>query len=173
MHANETVTSSSYQPAPLGARSFDAVTDGRVRSSLTVTDAVAVLPVLSVAVPPTRVPSVSSVTVRDADAGEVPSATQDATPEPPSSSAQVKVTVASLLFQPAPFGAGETSAVMVGAVSSAGVVANEAVRVLPALSVAVPVTVLPAGTVVERDAGLVPSATQLATPDGWAPGRRR
>ena len=99
-----------------------------------------------------------------------PSATQEARPEPPASSAQVKVTVASALFQPAAFGAGETAWVMVGAVLSVGaaVAVTEAVAVLPALSVAVPVTVVPPGTVLELEAGLVPSATQVAMPEALA-----
>ena len=101
----------------------------------------------------------------------LPSATQEASPEPPASSAQLKVTVASALFQPAAFGAGETAWVMVGAVLSVGaaVAVTEAVAVLPALSVAVPVTVVPPETVFELEAGLVPSATHVATPDGVPP----
>lgn len=115
------------------------------------------LPALSVAVPLTSVPFVSVLTVLEAVVP--PSATQDARPEPPVSSAQANVTVASALFQPAALGAGDTACVIVGAVLSIGatVVVTEAVAVLPALSVAVPVTVVPPGTVFEarRRAGSV------------------
>src|ERR671920_1718049 len=110
---------------------------GLVLSSLTVTESVAVLPALSFAVPLTWVPLVSVLMVLEAVVP--PSATQEARPEPPVSSAQLKVTVASALFQPAALGAGDTVWLMVGAVLSVGaaVAVTEAVAVLPALSVAV------------------------------------
>src|SRR4051812_41387765 len=102
-------------------------------------------------------------------AGLVPSATQLARPEPPVSSAQLKVTVGSALFQPAALGVGNTVWLIVGAVESARFAVTLAGGVLPATSVAVPVTVVPAATVLLLDAGLVPSATQLAMPEGAPP----
>src|SRR3954468_9399001 len=59
--ANETVTSLLYQPLMFAARSAAAVAGGGVLSSLTVTESVALLPALSAAVPPTRIPFVSVV----------------------------------------------------------------------------------------------------------------
>ncbi|WP_344255851.1 hypothetical protein [Terrabacter carboxydivorans] len=130
---------------------------------MTVTESVALLPALSVAVPLTSVPFVSVLIVLEVVV--LPSATQDARPEPPVSSAQLNVTVASALFHPAAFGAGVTEWLMVGAVLSDCGAVDVAVAVLPALSVAVPVTVVPPGTVFEVEAGLVPSATQEAMPE--------
>ncbi len=163
------MTSALYQPAGFGSRSAVAVTVGAVLSSLTVAEAVAELPALSVAVPETSVPLVSVLTVLEAEAGLVPSATQLLTPEPPALSAQAKVTVASVLFQPAALGTGDTLALIVGGVLSARLATTLVVAVLPAASVAVPVTVVPTATVLLLEAGLVPSATQLAIPEGWPP----
>jgi hypothetical protein len=105
-----TVTFVLFQPFALplaGVRVAPIV--GGVLSSLTVTESVATLFALSVAVPLTVVPLVSVLTVFEADAGLVPSATQVLTPEPPALSAHVNVTVASALFHPAAFGAGATA----------------------------------------------------------------
>jgi hypothetical protein len=161
-----TVTSALFQPFGFAALRL-ALIVGAVLSSFTVTELVAMLFALSVAVPPTSVPFVSVLMVLDAVVP--PSATQLLRPEPPSLSAQVKVTVASALFQPAALGAGVTLWLIVGAVVSLRVAVCDAVAVLPATSVAVPVTTVPAGTVLLLDAGLVPSATQLAMPDAPPP----
>src|SRR5919112_4186182 len=79
-----TVTSSSYQPAVLGARSACAVMLGPVLSMLTTAVLVAELPALSVAVPTTcwSLPS----------AGLVTGAVQLATPEPWSAHSNVTFT---------------------------------------------------------------------------------
>src|SRR5437016_14551382 len=82
------------------------VTVGGVLSSFTATDVLAVLPAISIAVPAMiwLAPSVETVW------GEGQFSIPDV------ESLHVKVTVGFVLFQPAAFGAGETTAVMVGEV---------------------------------------------------------
>ena len=88
---------------------------------------------------------------------------------PDSGSLAVHLTVTSPLYQPSPFavpcGAPDSS----GAVVSPLATVTDAVLVLPALSVAVPVTVSPGLTVLLFEAGLVPSATQVAMPEASPP----
>src|SRR5690349_8969013 len=86
---------------------------------------------------------------------------------PDSGSLAVQCTVTSPVYQPLPFGW------VVGAPDSRGAVVSPAgavelaVAVLPALSVAVPVTVTPGCTVFELV--VLPSARQLATPELESP----
>src|SRR6266498_3384282 len=88
-------------------------------------------------------------------------------------SVQSHVTVTSELFQPAPFASGLWSwNVMSGGVLSMLMPLTVAVFVLSALSVAVPLTdwfVPSLESVVEFEAGEVPSATQLARPEAPVP----
>ncbi len=83
------------------------VTVGLVSSTLTVVSSVAELPALSVAVPWTFCAAPSPLVTGDV---------QPAMPEPPS--VQVKVTVTSLLFQPAALATGDCVWLMPGAVLS-------------------------------------------------------
>ena len=99
---------------------------------LSVTLATAVLPALSVAVPVTTCPAPSVVTTRGAG--------HEAIPE--RSSAQTNVTVAFPFSHPAAVGSGATVAEIVGTVLSMFSV-TLATAVLPALSVAVPLTTWP------------------------------
>jgi hypothetical protein len=103
------------------------VTLGGVLSSLMLTDVLATLPALSMAVPETDWLTPSVVTV--CGGGQV------ATPE--DESVQLNVTVGLLLFQPAAFGTGDTTAVIAGDVWSTLTV-TEVLAVFPATSVAVP-----------------------------------
>ena len=103
------------------------VTVGGVLSKLMLTDVFATLPALSMAVPETDWLTPSLVTVCGGE--------QVATPE--AESAQVNVTVGFVLFQPAPFGAGETAAVIVGGDWSKLTV-TEVLAVSPATFKAVP-----------------------------------
>src|SRR6185295_8302902 len=137
------MTSVLFQPAAFAAGATDAVITGAVRSTLSVTDAVAVLPALSVAVPRTIWFAPSDDTTCGGG--------HDAMPD--RSSAQTKVTVAFWPTHPAAFGGGATVAAIVGAVLSMLSV-TLAVAVLPALSVAVPDTICPWPSVLTtRDGG--------------------
>ena len=86
------------------------LTLGSVRSRLIVTEAPALFPALSVAVPLTTWPAPSVVTLIGAG--------QDAIPD--SASEQANKTVGGADHQPAAFAAGATEAVIVGGVVSAG-----------------------------------------------------
>src|SRR5438045_358702 len=103
-----TVTSVLFQPAPLAAGVRLPPIAGAVVSMLTVAGSVALLPALSTAVPGTGwlAPAVATVV----------GAVQVAMPE--RASAQVKVTVTSVLFQPAPFAGGVCAWLIVGDVLS-------------------------------------------------------
>ena len=120
----ETVTSPSYQPAALAARSAEPLTLGAVLSRFTIAGSVAVLPALSVAVPVTSWASPSSATTW--------SGVHDAMPE--TASAQVNLTVTSLLFQPLAFGAGASVCEIVGVLPSIFTSTVLCASSLPALS---------------------------------------
>jgi hypothetical protein len=110
-HAKLTVTAELFQPAAFGATDRDALMLGAVLSMLMPdTVALALLPALSVAVPVTDwfAPSIDSVV----------GALQLATPE--SASVHVKLTVTSVLFQPAALPAGSASPMIVGGTISIG-----------------------------------------------------
>src|SRR5262249_46216486 len=107
--ANVTVTAVLCQSASFGGGSTEATTVGGVLSMFSVTLADALLPARSVAVPLTTCPAPSAVTVTGCG--------QLAMPDP--SSLQVKVTVTSVLFQPAALGGGAALALMLGGVVSA------------------------------------------------------
>jgi len=142
VHVKVTVAFELFHPFTLGGGDTEATIVGGFFSSLTVTEAVALFPARSVAVPLTGVvPSVETTTGPG----------QTAIPEPPLLSAQEKVTVTLDVFQPFPFGAGEADAVIVGAaLSSFTLTVVEAE--LPALSVVVPETgVVPAAETVTGD----------------------
>src|SRR3990170_2465699 len=85
---------------------------GGVLSILSVTEALAVLPALSIAVPAITCPAPSVVTVTGAG--------HDAMPDPGIGSLHVKETVTSVLFQPFALGTGSTAYVMTGATASGG-----------------------------------------------------
>src|SRR5947207_337360 len=119
------VTSEVFQPAALGGGAGVAVSTGGVLSSLTVTVVSALFVAWSVALPVTMVLPPSTLTLT----GSVHVAT------PELSSAQVNVTVTSLLFQPAALGAGVMLPMMVGFVRSMFTVTFLGV-LLPAASVA-------------------------------------
>ena len=144
-----TVASWLTQPAAFGDGTTVAVIVGAVLSMSMVTVALAALPALSVAVPVTTWPAPSVVTTRGAGHEAIPDR----------SSAQTNVTVALPFSHPAAVGSGATVAEIVGAVLSMLSV-TLAAAVLPALSVAVPVTTWPWPSVLtSRDAG------HVATPD--------
>src|SRR5439155_40419 len=103
---------------------------------LSVTDAVAWLPATSTAVPVTTWPAPSVLTVMGSG--------HRAMPLPPS--VHVKLTLTSLLFQPAAFADGLTTALIVGRLLSMLSV-TDTVAWLPALSTAVPLTTCPAPSV--------------------------
>ena len=96
-HVKETVTSALYQPLAFGARSRAEEMVGSVLSMLTFAGSVALLPALSTAVPVAAwfAPSLEIVK----------GAVQLAIPDTPS--AQVKVTVTFVLFQPFAFADGD------------------------------------------------------------------
>src|SRR3954471_15841172 len=104
--SNETVTSSEYQPAPFAARSGAPVMAGAVLSMLTVAVPLTRLPALSVAVPVTSCALPSVVTV----CGAVHSMRPDRVVW----SAQEKLTATSVLFQPWAFWSGVWLGVMLG-----------------------------------------------------------
>src|SRR3954454_25406838 len=85
-----------------------------------------------------------------------------ATGMPDSGSAAVQWMVTSAEYQPAPFGPLVGTPDRVGAEVSPATV-TEAIFVLPAVSVAVPLTVVPGGTVLELV--VEPSARQVAMPE--------
>src|SRR5690348_8524258 len=89
---------------------------------------------------------------------------------PDSASAAVQCTVTSPLYQPFPLGCAVGVPDRVGAVVSPAGAVDVAVAMLPALSVAVPVTVTPGCTVLELV--VVPSARQPAIPDASPPPER-
>lgn len=103
-----TVTSLWFQPARLGWGVIVGDNVGGVLSMLSVTEVLAVFPARSTAVPETTWFAVSVLTVIGAG--------QLATPD--SLSEQAKLTVTSLLCQPAALGAGFTTAAIVGGVVS-------------------------------------------------------
>src|SRR6266516_676580 len=149
--AQATITLLSYQPFAFGPVVAAPDSDGAVLSTLMpVTDVVAVLPALSVAVPDAvwLVPS-----------PRLWLAGQDLTPERFAWSAQAKLTVTSSAYQPLPFGARSAAAVTVGGVRSMLTVAVS-LALLPALSVPVPCTCCPPPSVVTLTGGV-----QLATPE--------
>src|SRR5437763_227480 len=125
------VTSPRYQPAALAAGAAWPTMVGAVLSTLiAATVAEAALPAASVAVP---------VTDWLAPSPTVGGVVQLATPDRPAWSAQVKPTVTLALYQPLALAGRSGAAEMVGGVLSMLTVAGS-VAVLPALSVAVPVT---------------------------------
>ena len=88
-----------------------AVTAGLVLSTLTVEDALPVLPATSLQVALSgRLPSPDETLLVVQLAVSIP--------EPPALSAQFQVTVTSLLFQPAPLAAGDRAGLAVGAMAS-------------------------------------------------------
>ena len=118
-------TSVLFQPAAFAGGAALALSNGGVRSILTVTGSCAVLPARSVAVPVTTWFAPSVLT------GIGPE--QLATPEPVAE--QVNVTMTGVLFHPAALGDGAMLAVIMGGARSMLIVsATEAV--LPAASVA-------------------------------------
>src|SRR5579859_1501076 len=127
VQVNETVTSVLFQPAALGEGEPEAVIEGGVSSILTVAVVVLVFPATSVLLPVASCPLPSLVNAN----GEA----QVATPE--SVSAQVKLTVTLVLFQPNDVGWGVSVAVIEGGVLSILSV-TAVLALLPALSVAVP-----------------------------------
>src|SRR3989442_12781307 len=136
VHVKLTRTSVLFQPAAFGGGVTIALIPGRLLSMLSVTDAVAWLPATSMAVPLTTWPAPSLLTVTGSG--------QRAMPLPPS--AHAKLTRTSVLFQPAVFGNGLTTALIVGRLLSMLSV-TEAVEALPATSTAVPLTTWPAPSV--------------------------
>jgi len=124
---NVTVTFELFQPAAFEAGDAEALIVGGVLSRLIVTDAEAVFPAMSAAVPEITWLRPSALTV----AGGVQ------LPMPDSESLHVNVTVTFELFQPFPFGVGEDAVEIVGGVLS---IFNLmlVLAVFPALSVAVP-----------------------------------
>ena len=123
-----TTTSVRCHPSAFAAGATDAEIDARVLTILTLTVVVAWLPARSTAVP---------VKVCDPSAVTTIGGAHDAMPEP--ASAHVKVIVASASMTPLAPGAGVTAAAIVGAAVSMFTV-NELTAVLPATSVALPVT---------------------------------
>jgi hypothetical protein len=107
-----------------------AVILGGDNSTFKETWADAVFPAMSFAVPETTLPSPLDDTVT----------AEGQTAIPDSASVHAKLTVTSVLFHPAPFGAGVALAVMFGGVLSMFTVAV-AVAVLPLASFTVPETV--------------------------------
>ncbi len=99
---NETVTLALFQPAAFGAGTCDAAgASGAVLSIFTVTSvAPLTLPAVSVHVPETTVPPTNVSAVR------VVGAVHEATPLGPTSPADTKLTVTSVLFQPAALAGG-------------------------------------------------------------------
>jgi hypothetical protein len=121
-----------------------SVSDGLVRSTLTVALADAlVLPAASVHVPLKVVPEVSVLCVLE------PVHVTESLCTVPWSPLLAKLTVTLALFHPAPFGAGVTTAVgAFGAVLSILTVTLVEALVLPAVSMQVPLTTVPAVSVV-------------------------
>jgi len=134
---NVTTTAALSQPFAFGAGARLPDRVGGLLSRLTLTDAVAVFPALSRAVPEITWFAPSVVTWTGAG--------QTSTPLPPST--QENVTVISVLFQPAASGTGVAVAVILGGVLSLLTV-TEMLALLPALSVAVPEMTWPAPSVV-------------------------
>src|SRR5688500_14093293 len=110
-HVKPTVTFVLFQPAAFGAGLRVASMDGAVLSSFTATEPFPTFPTLSVAVAVFVTPAVFAVWLSVAGVGPV------LTPEP--ASAVVQSTVTSLLFHPAPFGAGLSAPLTTGPVLSA------------------------------------------------------
>src|SRR5258705_994979 len=125
-HVNVTVTSSRYQPAAFAARSGAPEIEGGVLSMLSVAVSEVVLPALSSATPVTAWPWPCVATVCGA--------VQDAKPDSVLWSAQAKVTVTDVLFQPLPFGTGDCVCVIVGAGLSMRIVMVECASALSARS---------------------------------------
>ena len=125
-----TVTGLVSHPLEFGAGEMFGITVGGVLSSLITTLAVAVAPAASVTVPATGMlaPSVEMICGKG----------QMVIGAPPG--LQVKLTVTFVLFQPAAFGGGATTAMICGRVSEMFTV-NCVEAVLPATSVAVPRTI--------------------------------
>src|SRR6266545_2548876 len=149
-HAQATVTSPAYQPAALAPVVGAPLRTGATLSMLTgPTVALAVLSALSVAAPTRDWSAPSSVRV------VVPGQLLMLD----SSSAQVKLTVTAVLFQPLAFAAGLRTPAIVGAFLSSLTVA-EPPAVLPSRSVALDVLVTPAVFAVTFSvAGVGPLAT--------------
>jgi hypothetical protein len=107
-HVKLTVTLPLFQPFAFGAGLREALMDGGVLSSLTVTDPLPAFPTLSVAVDVFATPPAGVFVCTASVAGVGP----EAMPDPASVADHVIAT--SLLFQPAAFGVGDTAAVTVG-----------------------------------------------------------
>ena len=144
-----TVTSALYQPFELGEDDAEAITVGGVLSRLMVTEVLALLPAASCATPVKTWFAPSAVTAI--------SGGQTAMSE--SRSRQKKASAASLRIQPAAFGSGELTALMLGGVLSMFTL-SAAWAVLPARSTAVPPVAWPAPSSVS-----VTGPEQLAIPD--------
>src|SRR6266404_3953174 len=136
VHVKLTRTSVLFQPAAFGGGLTTALTAGRLLSMLSVTDTLAWFPAMSTAVPLTTCPAPSVLTVTGSG--------QRAIPLPPS--VHVKLTRASVLFQPAAFGGGLTTALTAGRLLSMLSVTDTLAR-FPATSTAVPLTTCPAPSV--------------------------
>ena len=129
LQVNVTVTSLLCQPAIFAAGETLAVMVGAVLSIFSVWVVTPLNPALSSTVPSIVWPAPSAVTFTWF--------AQVATPEP--TSKQLKLTVTSVLFQPAVFGLGIAVDVMVGGLVSILIVTVVLAR-FPAISMAVPVT---------------------------------
>src|SRR2546428_641858 len=128
-HVKVTVAFPLFHPAPFAAGVTATSTTGGVLSMLSVTDAVGWLPATSTAVPLTTCPAPSAVTVTGS--GQLAILLV--------ASPHVKLTRTSVLFQPAAFAGGLTTALTAGGVLSMLSV-TEALDWFPAMSTAVPLT---------------------------------
>ena len=121
VHEKPTVTDVLFQPKPFAGGKGVAAIAGAVLSRLIVTDAEAVFPALSVAVPRTSWLAPSVLTVTGAE--------QEAMPDVLSE--QVNVTTTLVLFQPKASAAGFANAEIVGGTLSTPMI--EMVRLLPGM----------------------------------------
>jgi len=128
---SRSVPVSAAEVAPTGSSELltgdEMVTIGEVLSRLIATEALAVLPAMSVAVPLTTRPVVSFVMVCGGEQAAIPER----------ESVHANETVGLELFHPAAFGAGDDCAVMFGGVLSRLMV-TDAVALLPAEFLTVP-----------------------------------
>src|SRR3989442_21364 len=148
VHVKLTRTSVLFHPAAFGGGLPAALTAGGLLSMLSVMDVLAWFPATSTAVPLTTCPAPSVLTVTGSE--------QRAIPLPPS--VQVKLTRTSVLFQPAAFGCGLTTALTPGRLLSMLSV-TDTLAWFPATSTAVPLTTCPAPSVLT-----VTGSGQRATP---------
>src|SRR5207249_171162 len=132
VHVKVTVAFPLFHPAPFAAGLTATSTTGGVLSMLSVTEAVDWLPATSTDVPLTTCPAPSAVTVTGS--GQLAILLV--------ASVHVKLTRASVLFQPAAFAGGLTTAFAAGRVLSM-LSATETLDRFPAMSTAVPLTTCP------------------------------